>query len=146
MWWFFSANMVLPFGVIVLLIMTMPLHTKYLRGPVQQFVQMILDMQFFGMKAFGEPITLFHAVELVYGILFISLAGWGHHRNTADLDEDFSRKMSRWHRERNMYISAFIFVTYLMIFQYHNLRRKYDVLKKEKELRDAAAAAAKRDN
>jgi hypothetical protein len=143
MFWAFSATTVLPAGVGLLLFITLPLHSKWLRKPSQAFVQKLLDIHFFDLKVLGEPVTVFHAILGIYGLLFLTLLKpWSEKELEG---EDMMRRMKRWHDERNMYISAFIFVTYLMIFQYYNLRAKYDKVKAElKKIKEPAAAVSKK--
>jgi hypothetical protein len=132
MFWWLSAAVVLPVGVVLLLFITLPLHKTWLRRPSQRLVQALLDIHFFDLKVLGAPVTVFHAILTLYGILFLGyLKPWGDQDHIDR--EGFHDKSSRWHNERNMYISAFIWVTYLMIFQYHNLRAKYDKLKEERD-------------
>jgi hypothetical protein len=127
MFWWLSATVVLPAGVGLLLFITLPLHSQWLRKPSQKLVQKLLEIHFFDVKLLGEPVTVFHAILAIYGTLFLLLLKPWSELETEN--EDLMRRMKRWHDERNMYISAFVFVTYLMIFQYYNLRAKYDQLK-----------------
>lgn len=130
MYWGIWANVILPFGVFVLLLMALPLHKKMLRAPVQSFVGYLLEIQFFNLKFLGEKVTLFQAIIFISGFNFLMLSNpmWKHEYEYHDFEE-MIHKIGRWRRERNMYISSFCFVTYLMIHNYHKLRNKYDSAK-----------------
>jgi len=113
--------------------MTLPLHTKFLRPLSQKLIAFILQLRFFGLNAFGEPFTVFHAVLLIYGLGYLVLLNPLRSHQHEERGEELIQRMARWHRERNMYIAAFIWVVYFMIYQYYLLRSKYDDIKKKAE-------------
>jgi hypothetical protein len=142
MLWYLWANVVLPFGVVLLLIMVLPLHTKILRPVVNALVEFLLKIQFFNLRALGEPVSIFHAVVLFNGLfaLFSWYSFYTHEEDEGWGAESFHKKASRWRKERNMYISAFTCVVYLMIFHYNKLRVKYDNLKLKVEKAESKKA------
>jgi hypothetical protein len=129
LWWEFSAFATLPFGLIVLFIITLPLHLSISKS-VSKIVDFLLGIEFFGMQVpiLKSKITFFHVILFVYGLSFVMLwSPWDNvdHSDSATPTATFAR----WRKERNMYISALIWVVYFMIFQYHTLRKKFDALK-----------------